>query len=294
MRELTVDFSLENPLSGGAEAGYIGENNATTLIVKPGEEILATGCASYAVVFLTKNEVYRSEFFEPADEFRISLGAHLTRDYCLSLQIEGYSEENDMIFKSPMVTKIQFMPSINGDVTEFDDTEYKLYGQVANNTKARHKHENSEVINALSDENGRLLYNGEPIQGAEKTKTVELSYEKGEIECTFAPTESNTLSFVTYESDINSVMPADAEIKKVEVNIDSKDCPEWLDLREFSLLDDQNPCIISMCRPYYDETLLTNVFCKIHSVVGLNKFIGYINAYLLRKIRITYIEKSVD
>ncbi len=293
MRELTVDFSLENPISGGADAGYIGEHNATTLVVKPGAEILATGCASYAVVFLTKGEVYRTEMFEPADEFRINLGAHLTRDYYLSLQIEGYSEENDMIYKSPMVTKIQFLPSINGDKTEFDETEYRLYTQVFNNTKMRHQHANSDVIDSLSEKNGKLCYNGEPVRTDLNTKSIELSYQNGEVDF-ILNAATKVMTLLTYEPDINAVMPADAEIQKIELHIDNDDCPEWLDLREFSLFDESNPCIVSMCRPFYDESINVNVFCRIFCIKETNKYVGYINAYLLRKVRITYIEKSVD
>ncbi len=294
MRELIVDFNLENPLCGGAEAGYIGEHNATTLIVKPGEEILATGCASYAVVFLTRGEVYRSEFFEPADEFRIELGAHLTRDFYLNLQIEGYSEENDMIYKSPMVTKIQFMPSINGDKTEFDETEYKLYTQVSNNTKSRHQHDNSDVINELSESDGKLLYKGNPIQAGMRTKSVELSYENSDVDFYYLSSDGNVMSIVTYAPDISSIMPADAEIQKIEFQIYREDCPEWLDSREMSLLDASKPCIVSMYKPYYDEEMCATVFCKIKSISGTNKFVEYINAYLLQKVRITYIENSVD
>ncbi len=294
MRELTVDFSLENPLSGGAEAGYIGEHNATTLIIKPGEEILATGCASYAVVFLTRGEVYRSDYFEPADEFRIDLGAHLTRDYYLNLQIEGYSEENDMIFKSPMVTKIQFMPSINGEKTEFDATEYQLYSQVANNTKARHQHPNYAVIDALSDSDGKLFYKGEPIQGAEKTKTVELSYDEGEVDFSTDTSGSYRVDISTYREDINSILHGETEIQKIELQIESEDCPEWLDLREMALYDPKNPYIISMIRPFYDNDTGITAFCRIYFIAGFNKFIGYINAFKLRKVRITYTENQVN
>ena len=291
MRELTVDFSLENPLSDGAEAGYIGEHNATALIVKPGEEILATGCASYAVVFLTGGEIFRTEMFEPADEFRISLGARLTRDHYLSLQIEGYSEENDMIFKSPMVNKIHFMPSINGDKTEFDETEYRLYTQVYNNTKARHSHPNSAVINGLSDSGGVLLYKGEPIEGITKTKSVELSYNGGEVDISYDTSGGFRMDIGSYiETDI----PYNSEILKIEFQIQNEDCPEWLDLREMALYDLQSPYIINMNKPFYDEEMGITVFCRVYFISGYNKFVNYINAFQLSKVRITYAEKAVD
>ena len=292
MRELIIDFSLENPLAGGAEVGYIGENNATTLVIRPGKEILATGCASYAVVFLTKGEVYRSDYFEPAEEIRVSLGAHLTRDYYLNLQIEGYSEENDMIYKSPMVTAIQFLPSINGDVTEFDETEYKLYGQVANNTKARHKHENSEVINALSDENGKLLYNGEPIQGAEKTKTVELAYEDSGVDFEVVTTGVKRFDIITYKSE--SPVPYDAEIQKIELQINADDCPEWLDIRHMINYDPHEAYIINMSNPFYDEEMGTTVFARVSFIENHNRFFSYISAFRVIKARITYIENTAD
>ncbi len=291
MRELTVDFSLENPLSGGAEAGYIGEHNATTMVVKPGEEILATGCASYAVVFLTKGEVFRSDYFEPADEFRIDLGAHLTRDHYLSLQIEGYSEEKDMIYKSPMVTKIHFMPSINGEETEFDETEYKLYTQVLNNTKSRHQHPNYEVIDGLSDLNGKLLYKGEPIEGLTKTKTVELSYNNGEVDFNIDTSGGFRMDIGTY---IENIVPNNSEIRKIEFQIDSEDCPEWLDLREMAFYDLQKPYIIRMHRPFYNNEMGMTIFCRVYFISGYNKFVNYINAFLLNKVRITYAENAVN
>lgn len=292
MRELTVDFSLENPLSGGAEAGYIGEHNATTLVIKPSAEILDTGCASYAVVFLTRNEVYRSEFFEPADEFRIDLGAHLTRDYYLNLQIEGYSEEKDMIYKSPMVTKIQFMPSINGDVTEFDETEYKLYTQVYNNTKARHTHPNSDVIGSLSDSDGILLYKGEPIEGLKKTKTVVLSINDGEVDYNIVASGCNRFDLISYFTDTG--IPYDAEIQKIELQITNEECPEWLDLRDMINYDPINPYVVNMFRPFYDNEMSMTVFCRVNFIKEFNKFVGFINGFQLEKVRITYAENAVN
>lgn len=292
MRELTVDFSLENPLSGGAEAGYIGEHNATTLVIKPSAEILDTGCASYAVVFLTRNEVYRSEFFEPADEFRIDLGAHLTRDYYLNLQIEGYSEEKDMIYKSPMVTKIQFMPSINGDVTEFDETEYKLYTQVYNNTKSRHTHPNSDVIGSLSDSDGILLYKGEPIEGLKKIKTLEMSYSNGDFDFNIDASGCNRFELISYFTDTG--IPYDAEIQKIELHIANEECPEWLDIRDMINYDPFNPYIINMSKQFYEPEIVITVFCRIYFIKDFNKIIDYINGFQLEKIRITYAENAVN
>lgn len=294
MRELTIDFNLENPLSGGCEAGYIGENNATTLIVKPGASILNTGCSSFAVVFLTHGEIYRTEQFTPASEFRIMLGAHLTQDHYLSLQIEGYSARNDVLYKSPMITKIHFMPSIQGNESEIDPKDYQIYSQIALNTQSRHSHSNTAVLNRLKAEDGTLFYNGSPVCKVPKTKTVVLSAENGDIDALMSTSGTTRMDLVSY-SDIESfAVPANSEIISVELQIDSDDCPEWLDIREMVKYDAENPYILNIFKPFTDPDIQMTVFCRMYFIGNLNKIANYIAAFKLKNVRITYADSQVS
>lgn len=294
MRELYIDLSAENPLSKGSEAGHIGENNATTLVIHPGSKILNTGCSSFAVVFLCKGEIYRTELFKPASEFRVKLGAHLTQDHYLSLQLEGYSENKTMLFKSPMVTKIHFLPSIEGAESEIDPEDYKTHTQIALNTQSRHSHSNSAVLNRLNVENGELVYNNSPVCKFPKIKTAILSADSGEIDAQISATGLLRMDLVSY-LDIDSLpLPANAEIISIELQIDSDEFPEWLDLREMSSYDPTCPYILSFFKPTNDTETMTTVLARIFFFENYNKIVTAISAFLLKKARVTYIENQVS
>lgn len=294
MRELIVDFSQENPLSKGTEAGYIGENNATQLIIKPGVKFLNSGCVKYAVVFLTQGQIFRTEQFDPATEMKVMLGAHLTQDHYLSLQLEGYSEINDVICKSPMVTKIHFMPSIQGNESEIDPEDYQIYAQIALNTKSRHIHNNANILHRLNVTDNELTYDRKPVCKHPKIKTAVLSYEKGEVDVAVMTSSFKYMDFVSY-SDLDSfVIPKDSEILSVEVQIDSPDYPEWLDLREMTRYDPANAYIINLFKPFTDPETGLTVFCRVNFVSAVNIVATHLAAFRLLNVRITYIDSQVS
>lgn len=294
MRELHIDFTLDDPLSKGSEAGYIGENNATELVIRPGAKILNSGSKKFVIVFLTQGNIFRSEQFDPAAEFRIKLGAHLTQDHYLSLQLEGYSDNDALICKSQMVTKIHFMPSIQGDECEIDPKDYQIYSQIALNTKSRHSHLNSAVINYLNSVNGELTLNNSPVCKKPKVKTAVLSYENGDFDASLSTSGLIRLDFFSYEGIDDFIVPPDSEIVSVELQIDGEDCPEWLDIRDMSTFDPDNPCIPYARKTFSDPSLTSTVFCRLFFLSSINKFANYITAFLLKKIRISYIENSVS
>ncbi len=294
MRELTIDFNNENPLSGGSDAGYIGENNATKLIIKPSAELLESGSSFFVAVFLSKDEIFRSEHFEPAEAFEVMLGAHLTQNHYLSVQLEGYSEENMLLCKSPMVSKIRLMPSISGAESEIDKNDYLLKNRVILNSKERHSHGNSAVISLFEERENRLMYNGKNVCKRGEEKSVVLSVEDGEIDAEVAKASGNVLSIISY-SDIESfAVPADAEIKSVELNVDYEGFPEWIDLRDMFGYDSGKPYIINCHKVFSDsETMLTTV-CKVFFINEINLIAEYIAGFCLKKVRITYIEKLAE
>lgn len=294
MRELLVDFNQENPLSMGTEAGYIGENNATELVIKPGSKMLNSGSTFFNVVFLTQGQIYRTEQLKPANEFRIKLGAHLTQDHYLSLQIEGYSSSYSLIYKSPMVSKIHFMPSIQGNESEFDPKDYQIYSQIALNTKARHSHSNTSVINNLSEANGELLYKNSPVCKKPKIKTVVLSSSNADFDTSVTVAGLTRVDFFSYLDIDSFVVPPNAEIVSVELNIVSDDCPEWIDLRDMINYDPDNPYHVFFYKTTADSFLESTIFCRLYFLNAPNKFVNYISAFLLNKIRISYIENPVN
>ncbi len=294
MRELLVDFTQEDPLAKGAEAGYIGENNATELVIKPGTKILNSGSLKFAVVFLSQGQIYRTDLFEPASEFRVMLGAHLTQDHYLSLQLEGYSEKNTLLYKSPMVTKIHFMPSIEGHESEIDPKDYQIYAQIALNAKSRHVHNNAQVINKLSAPDGELRYNNIPVCKTPKTKTVELSYDVGEFDASISVAGLTRVDFFSYLDIDSFIIPPDAEIVSIEFKFDKDEFPEWLDIRDIIDHDPDNPYLAFFHKTSTDSFLNSTVFCRLYFFNSPNKITNYISAFLLKKIRITYIENTVS
>lgn len=294
MRDLSVDFSKENPLENGSEAGYIGENNATQLIIRPGIKMLNSGSGKFAVVFLTNGKIFRSEQFDPASELKIPLGAHLTQDHYLSLQLEGYSEMNELLCKSPMVTKIHFMPSIQGDESEIDPKDYQLQTQIALNTKLRHTHANRSVLSNLNLKNGELAYGATPVCRHPKTKTTELKYEDGNIDALVSLSGLKHFDLISYSSLADFVVPESAEILSVEIQLDSPDYPEWFDLREMTRFDPDTPYIINLFKPFTDRDTGATVFCRVNFAGSINKIAEELSAFKLRNIRITYTDSQVS
>lgn len=294
MRELTIDFNLENPLSGGSEAGYIGENNATRLIIKPSAELLGSGSSFFVAVFLSKGEIFRSEHFEPAESLEIMLGAHLTQEHYLSVQLEGYSEEDMLVCKSPMVSKIQLLPSISGNESELIKDNYLLEAQIAFNTESRHSHSNSDVISLLGEKGTKLSYNGESVCKCGNEKSVVLSVLDGEIDAMNTTNGYNILSIFTYSDIENFAIPSDAEIKSVELNIEHESCPEWIDMRNMFSYDTAHPYVLDCRKINVDpETELTTV-CRAFFFGDTNSICAHISNMLLRRVRITYTEAPAE
>lgn len=293
MRELTIDYNLENPLSGGCEAGYIGENNATKLIIRPSAELLSSGCSFFVAVFLSKGVIFRSEHFKPAETLEIMLGSHLTQNHYLSVQLEGYSEENMLLCKSPMVSKIQFLPSISGVDDEIDIDDYLLKMHVELNRENRHCHGNSNVIKHLGEDEGYLLYKGERVCSHNAEKSVVLSVIDGEIDAMTTTGGFNTLNIFSYSDIGDFVVPSDAEIKSVELCIEHESCPEWIDMRDMFSYDTAHPYVLDCRKVNVDPQLNLTIVCRAFFFGGTNIICSHISNMLLKKVRITYSEPPV-
>ncbi|MBQ3007462.1 MAG: hypothetical protein IJD78_07875 [Clostridia bacterium] len=294
MRELIVDFNLENPLSGGCDAGYIGENNATKLILKPSSEHLGSGAAFFVAVFMSKGEIFRSEHFAPSEAFEILLGSHLTRDHYLKVQLEGYAEEDMLVCKSPMISEIRLLPSIEGCECEIDVCDYLLRTQIELNSEFRHAHKNAEDLSLLRGKGGKLLFSGKSVCVRPEEKTVELSVDNGEVDAMINIDGATSLNIFTYSAIDDFVIPADAEIKSVELNINHEDMPEWLDMRDMFIYDHENPYVYFCRKMFVDKSTDLTTFCKAYFTKNSNSVSSMISQMLLRKVRITYAEPPAE
>lgn len=294
MREITIDFNLSEPLPDDTQAGYIGENNATKLIVRPSEEMLNSGCVFLVAVFLSKGEIIRSEQFEPTEMLEIMLGANLTRDHYLSMQLEGYSEENMLVFKSPMISKIQFMPSISGKATESNADDYLFGTQVELNTNARHTHQNAEILNGITQSNGAIAYNGKPICDCEVIKEKILWIKDEYIEPWFDSEKCIKMSLILYGEYKNLKSYENMNVKSIKLNISKDTYPTWLDLKDIIIYDRNSPYTIFYHTPYYDNDLGGVVICTMVFEFSGNTIVRELNAYRLNGIRIVYTENTPE
>lgn len=294
MREIMIDFNLSEPLPDGTEAGYIGENNATKLVVRPSREMLNSGCIFFVAVFLSKGEIIRSEQFEPNGMIEIMLGANLTRDHYLSMQLEGYSQENMLVFKSPMISKIHFMPSICGEASESDANDYLLGTQVELNTNARHTHRNAEVLNDITQSNGILAYNGKPICNCKAIKELLLEQHEDYIDVFFSSNPFNKMIFVLYGDYEDLKSYESINVKSVKLNIEKKVYPTWLDLKDMIIYDKNNMYTVYYHTPFYDNELGALVLCTVGFENAANMIMDDIKACLLCGIKILYTEGSPE
>jgi hypothetical protein len=163
MRTLKIDFTSAKVLPEGNDAGYIGEHNATQLIITPPIEMSeCENIATYVVAFTTGGGVLYSDNILKTDEITVSLTSRLTTDYYLGVQLEGYDSEGELVVKSPLVTQLQLSPSARGTGTESDS------GSINGNSPiiSGHAHENKDALDLIGMNEKGLTFNGQKVGGA--------------------------------------------------------------------------------------------------------------------------------
>lgn len=82
LRTVTIDFTAENPV-GQRVGGYIGEHNATELLIIPPAEMAENAAVTvYAAVFTTNGKRIPSRTYLKSEELSIALGSSLHRAPC--------------------------------------------------------------------------------------------------------------------------------------------------------------------------------------------------------------------
>lgn len=163
IRRITINFTAQQPVNCRM-CGYIGEHNATELLIIPPAEMAENAAVTvYAAVFTTNGKRIPSRTYLKSEELSIALWQQLTQSPVLNVQLEAYDGDGELVAKSPMVC-LALLPAARGAETETDYGASGITAEIAGNTKARHEHDNKAVLEKLAEDNkGRLTYGGKAI-----------------------------------------------------------------------------------------------------------------------------------
>lgn len=163
MRTVLIDFNESVPCKQTI-IGYVGEHNATEIIVTP-PDILASNEAvtSYIIAFVTGGMIIHSKPFNKAETLAVKLWKQLTLETVMGIQLEAYDNNQNFIGKSEFISGLRFLPSACGDDTVADTDNPDIISAIAANTAARHTHANIETLNKLGDSGGTLTYKGREV-----------------------------------------------------------------------------------------------------------------------------------
>ena len=174
MRQISIDLTADRmPLATGTFVGYIGEHNATELLITIPQEMVDK--SEYQIlVFQSKPMVFRSNrvtedkskaTYRDGNIIHTVLSKSLTRLPSLSLQVECYREdahgEIELIGKTAVAPNLVLKPSPEGFPAygydgSFEDVDFAVLNA--------HRHDNLDVLQKFStNSNGTLLYDGYAI-----------------------------------------------------------------------------------------------------------------------------------
>lgn len=209
-RTITVDYARPR----GYDVGYRAENNFTLLALPIPAEL--EGADSYRVYFeSTVGEYLQTELLTPADGY---VAVKITSDIVpepgnMAAQLVAFAD-GEIVGYAPMITG-------TAKVSIPDGTErlsHSLAAEIALNTAARHTHTNKDVLDRLSDADGKLQFDGEEISGGGGASTAEeVSYTNADL-----PNASNVKGALDaiaetqqqHEDDINVLGDAFTELDK--------------------------------------------------------------------------------
>lgn len=164
MRRITIDFTTQQPIKCRM-CGYIGEHNATELLIIPPVEMAENAAVTaYAAVFTTGGKRIVSRTYGNSEEICVPIWQQLTQNPVLNVQLEAYDGDGELVAKSPMVY-LALLPAARGAETETDYGSNGIAAEIAENTKSRHSHDNKAVLDKLGSDGNSLTYDGQPIKG---------------------------------------------------------------------------------------------------------------------------------
>lgn len=221
-------------LPDGNVLGYQGEHNATSLSITPPTEM--TECeeiAGYKIAFQLNNcRCCHSELIEKAPSVEILLSSQITSSKEISVQLEGYSADGNLVIKSKKVAKLTFDDSVAGTNVDYNNGEHGTAADIAANTLARHTHDNADILNEFGEnEAGKPTYKDEVIgTGNERPTETKIFLndfsEEPNTDVTFV--ESGLMLILAVRDKQNDL--TGKEIAKIEYSFDSEN---WIDIRDF-------------------------------------------------------------
>jgi len=171
MRQIYIDLTTDRaPSSAGSFIGYIGEHNATELLISIPQTMVNK--SDYQVlVFQSGPMVFRSgritedntkNTYRDGNTIHSLISKSLTRVTALSLQVECYKEdfngEASLVGKTQTVPNLMLKPSPDGFPAFNYDGSYEDIDKAIDNA---HKHDNLEVLHKFgTDEDGALTFDG--------------------------------------------------------------------------------------------------------------------------------------
>lgn len=193
LRTVTIDFTAENPV-GQRVGGYLGEHNATELLIIPPPEMTENAAVTaYAAVFTTGGKRIVSRTYGNSEEICVPIWQQLTQNPVLNVQLEAYDDSGELVAKSQLVY-LALLPAARGTDSETDYGASGIAAEIAGNTKARHEHDNKPVLDRLGIGNSTKL----TLDG----KTVENVYV-GETE----PTDDNAEVWINPHAEVGTGYP---------------------------------------------------------------------------------------
>lgn len=279
MRSITIDFTKSPVEISSMILGHKGEKNATQLVITPPAEMSSenSGIVSYSVAFqIGAIRKKHSALYEKAETITVPLELAVTQVSVLSLQLEGYDGKENLIMKSERIDNLLFDASVEGE--EYNGAEESNLGaQVAANT--------AKLTDFSTDENGNLLYKGNPVSS--ERPTAEFEFE-GDMELFITPDAPNGNDFIVGDFGIEANIPVGAEIKAIEFMLD--ETVGWFDIREMNTIDGV-PYILNMYRTF-DGANIYNEGYTFYAIVSFIEAVNFIynavQSYQNGHIKITY------
>lgn len=283
IRKFNIDFTAENFLPNGSVLGYQGEHNATALsIIPPAEMTEHQEIVAYKVAFGLTNCCYtRSEMFEKSSPVELLLSSQITSSKEISVQLEGYGTDGNLVVKSPKVEKLVFEDSVGGVCVDFDG-QSGTAADITANTLARHTHENKNILNEFGENgNGNLTYKGEEIKGG---STVERPTAEWIIEDADASAvEGSICTIGKYE--LPEGVDAGAEIKDV---LFSNSEGNYISIRNLAS-EDRILYVPLFDKIYYDDYVGAYMVCVLGMINSTpNWVMNNVNNYVQMSIKVIY------
>lgn len=287
MENFRIDFTLSNPFPDGKKIGENGEKNAAQLVITPPENLASREeIRSYVVAFSTERGPVRVGPFPKTSTLTVPVRNALTVGSALSVQLEGFDADGEFIIKSPVLSGIVISNSI-GDCGTSDGSDPDGGSIIPG-----HAHENLDVLDSLSEENGVLRYKGKEISDSGEIKTVILDSNKKFHSYSEYPVGSSFMLLSGSDLEGKSYVPDGAEIVSIELNIASAEKPEWIDIRDMNTAESFQPYVVNCHKAFYYEPFNAVFLASVFFPVDRNHFYDEIANYSLYGIRVRYIAES--